>query len=118
MIIELLSAFLICGLFCLLGQIILNHSKLTPGHVTSIFVVLGSILEFFNIYEHIRNIGNIGASLPIVSFGSLIMKGVKDSIDLNGFIGIFKGVFDNCGTLISFSIFLAFLSTIFFKPKS
>ena len=118
MIKDLFFSFMICGIFSLIAQIILNHSKLTPGHITSIFVVLGSLLEFFSIYDHIRNIGKIGASLPISSFGSLLMKGVKDSIDTNGFLGLFLGVFDNCGTLIAFSIFLAFLSTIFFKPKS
>ena len=63
-------------------------------------------------------VGKMGASLPICSFGSLIMKGVKDSVDINGFIGIFLGVFDNCSAIISLSIFLAVISTIFFRPKS
>lgn len=118
MIFKFIFAFLICGLICLVSQIILNHSKLTPGHITSLFVVIGVILEFFDLYQYIRQLGSLGASLPISSFGSLIMKGVKESIDYYGFIGVFKGVFDNCGTLISLSIFLAFLSTVFFKPKS
>ena len=118
MIIKLIFSFVVCGSICMISQIILNNTKLTPGHITSLFVVLGVILEFFNLYQYIREIANIGASLPICSFGSLIMKGVKESIDKNGVLGIFLGVFENCGTLISFSIFLAFTSTIFFKPKS
>lgn len=118
MIIVLLLAFLSCGLFCLIAQIILDNTKLTPGHITSLFVVIGSLLEFFNIYKYLRKIFSMGASLPILSFGSLIMKGVKNGVDNYGFIGIFQGVFENCGTIIALSLFLAFLATLFFKPKS
>ena len=118
MIVDLLLSFLICGLFCLLAQIILDNTSLTMGHITSIFVVLGVVLEFLNIYDLIKNISLIGASMPISSFGSVIMKGVKEAVDNNGIIGIFLGVFSKCGAIISFALFLAFLSTIFFKPKS
>lgn len=118
MVESLILAFLTCGVFCLIGQIIYDNSKLSLGHITSLLVVIGAILEFFDLYKYIRKFGQIGASLPISSFGSLIMKGVKESIDNYGFIGIFQGVFDKCGTLIAFAIFLAFISTIFFRPKS
>lgn len=118
MILDILLAFFVCGILCLISQIILDNTKLTTGHITSIFVVSGVMLEFLNLYEKIRKIGNIGASLPISSFGSIIMKGVKNGVDTSGIFGIFSGVFENCGTLISFAIFLAFLSTLFFKPKS
>ncbi len=115
---QFLGAFFICGIICGIAQIIIDNTKLTPGHVTSLFVIIGAILEFFNLYKYLRKIGGIGASLPICSFGSLIMKGVKESIDANGFIGIFQGVFTNCGTIIALALFLAFIATIFFKPKS
>lgn len=111
-------SFITCGIICGLAQIIIDNSKLTPGHVCSIFVVIGAILEFFNLYKYLRIFGGIGASLPICSFGSLIMKGVKESIVENGFLGIFEGVFKSCGTIIAMSLFLAFLATLFFKPKS
>ena len=110
--------FLTCGIICGISQIILDNTKLTPGHVTSLFVVSGAVLEFFNIYDYIRKFGSMGASIPISSFGSVIMKGVKEGVDQNGFIGIFQGVFDKCGVLIALALFLAFLSTVFFKPKS
>ena len=118
MILDIFLAFIVCGILCLMSQIILDNTKLTTGHITSLFVVIGSILEFLNIYEYVRKIGKMGASLPICSFGSIIMKGVKNGVDENGFLGIFTGVFENCGTLLALAIFLAFLSTIFFKPKS
>ena len=118
MILDILLAFLVCGFFCFIAQIILDNTSLTMGHITSLFVVIGAILEFFNIYDLIRNISFVGASMPISSFGSIIMKGVKEAVENEGIIGIFSGVFNNCGTIISFALFLAFLSAIFFKPKS
>lgn len=118
MFLTFVFAFLTCGIVCAFSQLILENSKLTPGHVTSLFVVIGSILEFFNLYDGIRDFGSMGASLPICSFGSVIMKGVKEGVDNLGFLGIFQGVFEKCGILIAFALFLAFLSTLFFKPKS
>ena len=118
MILDILLAFLVCGFFCFIAQIILDNTSLTMGHITSLFVVIGALLEFLNIYDLIRNISIIGASMPISSFGSIIMKGVKEAVDNEGMKGIFSGVFNNCGSIISFALFLAFLSTVFFKPKS
>ena len=118
MFLTFLFAFITCGIICGISQIILDNTKLTTGHVTSLFVVIGSILEFFNIYEYLRKFASMGASMPISSFGSVIMKGVKEGVDNNGFIGIFLGVFEKCGSLIALALFLAFVSTIFFKPKS
>ena len=78
MFLSFILAFLVCGIICALAEIIIVNSKLTPGHVTSLFVVFGTILEFFNIYDKIKKIGGMGAILPICSFGSTIMKGVKE----------------------------------------
>lgn len=118
MILTFIFAFITCGIICVISQVILDNTKLTSGHVTSLFVVVGAVLEFFNIYEYIRKFGSMGASIPICSFGSVIMKGVKEGVDANGFIGIFQGVFANCGVLIALTVFLAFIASIFFKPKS
>ena len=115
---SFLLAFIVCGLFCVIGQIILDNTNLTSGHITSLFVFIGVILEFLNIYEYIRKIGNMGASMPIISFGSIIMKGVKQGVDNSGLIGIFSGVFINCGTILSLAIFLAFIASLICKPKS
>ena len=118
MIISFIQAFITCGIICLIAQIILDNTTLTSGHVTPLFVVIGAILEFFGIYKHIRNMGKMGASMPISSFGSVIMEGVKKGVEENGILGIFSGVFENCGALVSFALFLAFLATLLFKPKS
>ena len=111
-------AFLFCGFVCMVAQIILDNTSLTTGHVTSLFVVIGAILEFFNLYKYIRMWGKMGASMPICSFGSVIMEGVKQGVEENGLLGIFLGVFNNCGALLAFTLFLGFVATLLFKPKS
>lgn len=118
MMLNFIFAFIICGLICLFAQVILDNTSLTPGHITSIFVVIGCVLEFLNLYQYVRKIGGIGASLPIISFGSIMMEGVKERIIHDGFLGIFTGVFSQCGGLIAFTLFLGVLGALFVKPKS
>ena len=67
-------SFIFCGLICLIGQIILDNTKLTPGHITSIFVCIGALLGFFGIYEKFKLWAGVGASVPITSFGNLLYK--------------------------------------------
>ncbi len=67
--IKIVYSFLFCGIVCLIAQLILDNSKLTPGHITSIFVVLGSFLDVFNIYDMIVEVVGGGAMVPITSFG-------------------------------------------------
>ena len=112
-----LNAFLFCGIVCLIGQIILDNSKLTPGHVTSIFVVIGALMAFFNLYEPIRSWAGAGATLPIVSFGDLLFKGGYDGFKDSGILGIFKNFYTTTSAGISASVIFSFLFTIFSRPK-
>lgn len=112
-----LNAFLFCGFICLIGQMILDNSKLTPGHVTSIFVVLGVILAFFELYEHIRNWAGAGASLPIISFGDLLFKGGYEGWKNAGILGIFKNFYTTTSAGIAASVIFSFLFAVFSKPK-
>ena len=118
MVLTFINSFLVCGVICMIAQIILDNTNLTTGHITSLFVVVGTILEFFDLYKYIRMVGQSGASMPICSFGSVIMKGVKQAVVESGLLGIFLGIFDSCGALLSFAIFLSFIATLLFKPKS
>ena len=86
---TIIYSFLFCGFICLIGQIILDNTSFTPGHITSIFVVLGSFLCSISLYEKILKVVGIGASLPIMSFGNLLTKGAYTGYLENGFIGIF-----------------------------
>lgn len=112
-----LYAFLFCGLVCLIGQIILDNTKLTPGHVTSIFVVVGAILESFNIYDKILKLAGAGASVPITSFGHSLAHAAILRAKEEGIFGILMGMFDLTCSGITAAIVFSFLLALIFKPK-
>lgn len=110
-------AFLFCGTICMLSQIILDNTKLTPGHVTSIFVVLGAFLDICGIYDKIVLYAGAGALVPITSFGHLLIHGAMTAADDQGVLGLALGVFDLTAAGISIAIVSAFLLALIFKPK-
>ena len=112
-----LNAFLLVGTISLIGQLILDNTKLTPGHITSIFVVLGSLMGFFGLYEPLRNWANAGASIPIISFGDLLFKSGLVGFKEGGILGIFTNLLSLTSAGITASIVFAFFLTIFSKPK-
>lgn len=110
-------AFLFCGTICMLSQIILDNTKLTPGHVTSLFVVFGAFLDIFGIYDKIVLYAGAGALVPITSFGHLLIHGAMTAADDQGVLGLALGVFDLTAAGISIAIVSAFLLALIFKPK-
>ena len=110
-------AFLISGLFCLIGQIILDNTKLTPGHVTSLFTVLGAVLAFFGLYDKLIDLAGGGASTIISNFGYLLYKGAYEGYLTDGILGIFTGLLTKGGAAIVGAVIFAAILTIFFKPK-
>ena len=87
-------AFLFCGFVCMVSQLILDNTKLTPGHVTSLFVVIGAFLDIFGIYDKIVLYCGAGALVPITSFGHLLIHGAMDIAGEMGAIGLAFGVFN------------------------
>lgn len=112
-----LYSFLFCGFVCLLGQVILDNTKLTPGHITSLFVIFGAFLDTFNIYDKIVTVVGGGALVPITSFGHLLTHGAMMKASEVGFIGIAMGMFDFTASGITSAIFFAFIFSLFFQPK-
>ena len=104
-----LYSFLFCGLVCLIGQVILDNTKLTPGHITTMFVILGSFLDTFNIYDKIVSFVGGGALVPITSFGHLLAHGAMLKANSVGFIGLAMGMFDFTASGITSAIFFAFI---------
>ena len=113
-----INAFIFAGFVCLLGQIILDNTKLTPGHVTTIFVVLGAFLDVFSIYDKFVLFAGGGALVPITSFGHLLIHGALEKAQDFGLMGLAMGMFDLTAAGIASAILFAFLVAIFFKPKS
>lgn len=112
-----LYAFLFCGLVCMLSQLILDNTKLTPGHITSLFVVIGAALDIFGIYDKIILYCGAGALIPITSFGHLLIHGAMDSANDSGVMGLALGIFDLTSAGISIAVVSAFFLAIIFKPK-
>ena len=111
-------SFLFTGFICLIGQLILDNTKLTPGHITSLFVIIGSFLDIFNIYDLIVTHVGAGALVPITSFGHLLIHGSMQTAMENGFIGIAMGMFNLTASGITSAIFFAFIFSLFFKPQN
>lgn len=113
-----LMAFLFSGFVCLLAQIVYENTKLTPGHITSLFVVLGSFLDLFHIYDVLIDIFHAGALIPITSFGHSLMHSALAASKQHGIFGIAIGMFDLTAAGISAAILFGFLAALIFKPKS
>ncbi len=112
------NSFLFCGFICLIAQLILDNSKLTPGHITSLFVVIGAFLDTFSIYDFIiKKVGG-GALVPITSFGHSLIHGALAKTNSMGFIGIFMGMFDLTATGITAAIIFSFVFALIFKPRN
>ena len=112
-----LNSFIFCGIVCVLGQLILDNTKLTPGHVTTIFVVVGAFLDTFNIYDKIILWAGGGALVPITSFGHLLIHGAIEKASEFGVIGLVMGMFDLTSSGIISAIVFSFLLSLIFKPK-
>ena len=110
-------AFLFCGFVCMISQVILDNTKLTPGHITSLFVVIGAALDIAGIYDKIVLYAGAGALLPITSFGHLLIHGAMDIANDSGIIGLSMGIFDLTSAGISIAVVAAFFLAILFKPK-
>lgn len=110
-------AFLFCGTVCLISQLILDNTKLTPGHVTSLFVIIGAFLDLFGIYDKIVLYAGAGALIPITSFGHLLVHGAMDNAKDIGIMGLSYGIFDLTSAGISIAIVMAFFLALIFKPK-
>ena len=110
-------AFIIGGLICVIGQILIDVFKLLPAHIVVIFVCLGAFFEFFNLYDYLIKFSSAGALIPISSFGhSLTHSAVENALKTN-YLGLFNGVFESTSSGISITIFFAFIVAIVTRPR-
>lgn len=112
-----LYAFLVGGIICAIGQFLLDYFKLTPGHITALFVAVGAILDSFNFYDWLIKIAGAGALLPITSFGHSLLHGALAKTEEMGILGIGMGMFDLTAVGITASIISAFIVALIFRPK-
>lgn len=114
---EYFWAFIIGGIFCVFGQILIDKTKLTPARILVGYVVLGIILSAIGLYSHIAEIGGAGATVPLTGFGHNLAKGVTKAVDEKGFLGIFTGGLTACAGGITVAILAALLVSLIFKAK-
>ena len=112
---QLLYAFLVGGFLCLIGQILIDKTKLTPARILVVFVTLGAILTGLGIYSHIVDFGSAGATVPISGFGYSLAKGVMNEIDKVGFLGIFTGGVKATAAGITAAVFFGYFCALFAK---
>ncbi len=112
------NAFIFSGLVCLIGQIILDNTRLSPGHVTTIFVCTGAFLDIFSIYDKFILWAGGGALVPITSFGHLLIHGALDKAGDFGMVGLMMGMFDLTSSGIISAIVISFILSFIFKPKN
>jgi len=114
---DYFKAFLVGGLFCVAGQFLIDKTKLTPARILVCYVVLGVFLGAVGIYQKLLDFAGAGASVPLVGFGSLLAKGVREAVDSDGFLGIFTGGLKASAGGITAAIFFGLLVSILFKAR-
>jgi stage V sporulation protein AE len=112
-----LTAFLVGGLICVIGQLLLDLTPLTPAHVLSGMVVAGAVLSGLGLYEPLVQFAGAGATVPISSFGDALVKGAVAEAERTGIVGVLTGMFKLTSSGITAAIVFAFFMALVFKPK-
>ena len=114
---DYLKAFLVGGTFCLIGQILIDKTKLTPARILVSYVVIGVVLGAVGIYKPLAEFAGAGASVPLTGFGNTLAKGIREAVLKDGFLGIFTGGLKATAGGITIAVFSGLLASFLFKAK-
>ena len=114
---DYILAFVVGGAICALVQILLDKTKLLPGRVMVILVCTGAVLGALGIYDAFQDFAGAGASVPLLGFGNVLWKGVKEAVDEKGFIGLFTGGFKAGAVGSSAALIFGYLASLIFRPR-
>lgn len=114
---DYLKAFLVGGILCAIGQILIDKTRLTPARILVSYVVIGVLLSAVGIYEKLVEFAGAGATVPLTGFGHNIAKGVREAIDVDGFFGIFTGGLKSTAGGITAAIMAGLIVSLVFKAK-
>ena len=115
--ISIFKAFIIGGLICIIGQILIDKTKLTPARILVIFVTTGAILGGLGIYQKLVDFAGAGATVPLTGFGNLLAKGAIQKVQQDGFIGAFTGGTAAAAGGIASAVFFGYIASLVSKPK-
>ena len=114
---DFLKAFIVGGLICVAAQVLMEKTKLMPGRIMVILVCTGAVLGALQIYEPFLEFAGSGASVPLTGFGYNLWKGMKEAVDNDGFIGLFRGGFKAAAVGSSAALIFAYIASLIFQPK-
>ena len=114
---EFVKAFIVGGLFCLVGQVLIDKTKLTPARILVCYVVAGVVLGAIGVYKPLVEFAGAGATVPLTGFGNTLANGVKEAVARDGFLGIFTGGLTASAGGIAAAIFAGLLASLLFKAK-
>lgn len=114
---DYVNTFWVGGLICALVQILMEKTKMMPGRIMVLLVCLGAVLGAVGVYEPFQKFAGAGASVPLLGFGNVLWKGIKEAVDANGFLGIFMGGFTASAVGISAALIFGYLASLIFQPK-
>ncbi|WP_294474300.1 stage V sporulation protein AE [uncultured Intestinimonas sp.] len=114
---EYLRAFLCGGILCLIGQVLIDKTKLTPARILVLYVVSGVVLGGLGLYKHVVAFGGAGATVPLTGFGYLLAKGAAKAVSEDGLLGAFTGGITAAAGGIAAAIFFGYLVALIFKPR-
>lgn len=114
---DYVNAFWVGGLICALVQILMEKTKLMPGRIMVLLVCSGAVLGAIGLYEPFQEYAGAGASVPLLGFGNVLMKGVKEAVDEQGLLGVFAGGFKAGAVGTSAALIFGYLASMVFKSK-
>lgn len=114
---DYIKAFVIGGAICVLSQILMDKTKLLPGRIMVILVCTGVVLGAIGVYEPFLEFAGSGAAVPLTGFGYNLWKGIKEAVDEDGFLGLFRGGFKMAAIGTSAALLLSYIASLIFKPK-
>ncbi len=114
---EYLKAFAVGGALCVIGQLLIDYTKLTPARILTLFVVSGVVLGALGIYQPLADWAGAGATVPLTGFGNLLAKGVKRAVEESGLLGAFTGGFTAAAGGICAAVFFGLLVALAFRPS-
>ncbi|HYE83677.1 MAG TPA: stage V sporulation protein AE [Clostridia bacterium] len=113
-----IKAFIVGGIICVIGQLLMDHTKLTPARVLVLFVTVGAILQGLGLYQAIVDFGGTGATTPLTGFGYALAKGAMKEVKEAGLLGAFTGGLKAAAGGIAGAIFFGYIMALLFSPKS
>ena len=111
------KAFLVGGLLCLMGQVLIDYTKLTPGRILTIYVVAGVALSALGLYQPLADWAGAGATVPLTGFGHTLAKGIRQAVAEKGLLGVFTGGFTAAAAGLCAAVFFGLIVALVFKPR-